>query len=108
MITKQQTPPSFTLVKTIRSHAGHGRYLSETAKNPIAWLANVQCEGIPSPYSYSPSRPVWLNEGTGQKVVIFETSHRCYQVFEISPQLLTFKTDDAATDWHIRFSRKSA
>ena len=90
-------------VRTIRSHAGHARWLAETDPRPVAWLARVQVEEIPSPYAYSPSVPIL--DWHGRAVVCFETHHRCYQVFEVPRELLRFKTDRAATDWHVRFSR---
>lgn len=106
MIAKHQTPTGFQLVKTIRSHSGHARYLAELSEEPIGWLATCQIEGIPAPYAYSPTVPIWANEEDGRKVIVKETSHRCYQVFALSPQLLRFNDEKKAEDWHIRFSRK--
>src|SRR3990167_2870792 len=93
---------SLKRVKKITSYAGHSRFLAECADEPVGYLARVQVEDIPSPYAYSPSKQI-LQWGD-KKVVIFETSHRTYEVFEVPAQLLRFKTDDEATDWHIRFS----
>lgn len=93
-------------IKTITSHVGLSRWLGETADEPIAWLARVQVEDIPSPYVYSPS--VQILDWNGKPVIYFETRHKRYEVFEVPANLLRFKTDDAATDWHVRFSRKAA
>ena len=92
-------------IKTITSYAGHARFcaeLTETGK----YLARVQCEDIPSPYRYSPS--IEINRYHGRDVVWFETRHRRYEVFEVPKELLRFPSDEAATDWHIRFSKHAA
>jgi hypothetical protein len=73
----------------------------------VGYLAECQLEGILSPYSYSASRMLF-RDLHDRKVIVRETSHRCYQVFEVSPQMLTFESDEAATEWHIRFSKKTA
>lgn len=92
-------------LKTIRSYTGHARWLAEIDETePAKYLARVQVEDIPSPYLYSPS--VLIMKWKGLSVVCFETSHKIYQVFEVPPELLRFDTDEKATDWHIRFSRK--
>jgi hypothetical protein len=89
---------SLTKIKTINSCAGYARWLSETSEEPIAYLARVQVEEIPSPYAYSPVKPVY--EWNGKRVISFETRHRHYEVYEVSPQLLSFKSDDEASDWN--------
>jgi hypothetical protein len=89
-------------IKTINSHSGLARWLSEIDETGT-WLARVQIEEIPSPYSYSPTTPVY--DWNGQKVVWFETRHKHYEIFALPAELLRFKTEDAAIDWHIRFSK---
>ena len=93
-------------IRREKSHAGHARILSECSDNPVAYLARVQVEEIPSPYAYSPSVCIWRYRDS-QNVVVFETSHKVYDVFEVPRELLRFKTEEQATDWHIRFCRKS-
>jgi hypothetical protein len=88
-------------LKTITSHTGHARWLAETSDDPTGYLARVQVEEIPSPYCYSAS--VAIHEWNGRQVVCFETRHKRYEVFEVPAELLRFKTDDEATDWHVRF-----
>jgi hypothetical protein len=88
-------------IKTIRSYAGHARFLAECAELPVAYLARVQVEEIPSPYAYSPT--VQILDHDGEAVVIFETNHKRYEVFAVPPQFLRFQTDQEAEDWHIRF-----
>lgn len=99
-------------IKQINSHVGHARFLAECDLDDdgdfivAGYLARVQVEEIPSPYAYSPSKEIWMHNG--RKVILFETRHRHYEVFEVPANMLTFKTDEAATDWHIRFSKRSA
>src|SRR5208337_1983014 len=93
------------LLKTMRSYAAHARWLAEIDESePMEYLARVQVEDIPSPYSYSPSNMIL--KWNGKSVVCFETSHKVYQVFEVPANMLRFDTDEKATDWHIRFSAK--
>jgi hypothetical protein len=91
-------------IKTIRSYNGLATWLAGVSDRPTVYLARVQCEEIPSPYAYSPSVRVlnWL----GRSVVYFETSHRRFEVFEVPANLLRFKSDQEATDWHIRFCKR--
>jgi hypothetical protein len=93
-------------IKTIVSYRGLSRWLSEVSDTPVAWLARVQVEEIPSPYAYSPS--VCVLDWNGRKVIYFETRHKHYEVFEVPAELLRFKSDQEATDWHVRFSRKAS
>jgi len=92
-------------IKRIRSHTGYARFLAETSEEPTGYLARVQIEEIPSPYRYSPT--VAIDEWNGKQVIHLETSHRCYDVFEVHPELLRFKTEDAAADWHVRYCKKA-
>lgn len=92
-------------IKTITSHVGLFRWLSEVETKPVAWLARVQCEHIPSPYASGPSKAIL--DWNGRSVVYFETRHKRYEVFEVPAELLRFKTDAEATDWHIRYCRKA-
>lgn len=95
---------SLKRLKTIRSYSGLAKWLAETSDEPHAFLARVQIEDIPSPYAYSPTKPIYKWEN--RDVIWFETSHRCYEIFEVHKELLRFNTDDKATDWHIQSVRK--
>lgn len=90
-------------LKTITSYSGLARWLAETADETVAWIARVQVEEIPSPYAYSPTKAIL--DWNGKQVIYFETSHKRYEVFEVPANLLRFKTDAEATDWHIRYSK---
>jgi hypothetical protein len=91
-------------IKTINSHVGLARWLSEVAEAPIGFLARVQTEPIKSPYAYSPS--VQILDWNGRSVIYFETAHKRYEIFEVPANLLRFATDQEATDWHIRFMKR--
>jgi hypothetical protein len=90
-------------IKRITSYTGHARWLAEV-DDTDTWLARVQVEGIPSPYRYSPT--VEILSWNGRAVVWFETRHKTYDVFEVPADLLRFKTQQEAEDWHVRYARK--
>lgn len=102
---------SLKLLKTIRSHAGHARFLAECDGHDserwedccFGYLPRCLAADIPSPYAYSASWPLY--RWNGKRVLVRETSHRCYQVFEVPATVKTFATDDAATEYHIRMTR---
>ena len=93
-------------IKIIKSHKGLAIWLSKTSDEPIGYLARCQVEEIPSPYAYSPSKPIYT--WGDKQVVWFETSHKHYEVFEVPAELLRFKTDEQATEWHMKYGIKAA
>lgn len=66
-------------IKTIRSHSGYFRFLGEVRDANVGFTKRIA--GVPSPYRYSPEDTVYLWKN--KQVFVRETSHRCYQVFEI-------------------------
>jgi hypothetical protein len=99
----------FRRVKTINSHSGLARFLAECDREGedlviVGYLAQVQRDSVPSYGSYSPATMLYRWEG--KRVFVSEVRHRRFEVYEVSAQMLTFKDDDAATDWHIRFRRQ--
>ncbi len=94
---------AFIRIRRDRSHTGHFRWLAG-AKPTGEYLARVQTESIPSPYAYSPS--VIVYDWQSIPCVCFETSHKVYDVFSIPTNLLRFKSDDEATDWHIKYGKR--
>lgn len=72
---------TLTRIKRIRSHAGHGRFLAECDEPPVGSIPRQ----IPTPYAFAPTHLVW-RWGT-RHVVIAETSHRCYDLFEVTGPL---------------------
>lgn len=67
-------------IKTITSHAGLARWLA-TVEDTEFLVDRKVFAGIPSPYAYSPVKPVYV--WNGKNVVWFETRHRRYEVFEV-------------------------
>ncbi len=90
-------------LKTITSYAGHARFLARV-EGTGEYLARCDVADISSPYRYSPSIEILEHQFDGKKVVIFETSHRRYEVFEVPAQMRRFTSDDAATDYHVRMA----
>lgn len=71
-------------IKVITGYAAHARFLAECEDeefliHPVGTIPRQS--QIPSPYRYSPTHDVlgW----NGRKVVIVETRHRRYEVFEV-------------------------
>lgn len=67
-------------LKVLTGYAAHFRFLSECDEEPVGETPNDPT--IPSPYCYSPTRVV--HRWRGQHVVVYETRHRRYEVYEIS------------------------
>lgn len=88
-------------IKRINSHAGRGRFLAETGDEPIGYIPRQTA--IPSPYAYSPTHAI--SDWNGKRVFIVETSHRYYDVFEVSAATEIYQTDEAATDAYISAKR---
>jgi hypothetical protein len=108
---EKRSASPFKLLKTIRSHVGHARWIAECDWTDdgedmvsLGFIARCQRANIPSPYAYSPSTE--LHRWNGKKVFLSETSHRCYQVFEVPANVKTFKTDEEATEYNIRMTRR--
>lgn len=78
--------------KTIRSHAGLARFMAalDARAEPVAYVARV--EGVPSPYSYSPTWPVYSLGG--KLLFVRETSHRVFDVFPVLPGQPLLDEDD--------------
>lgn len=84
------------LLKTVRSHAGIGRVRAEFSK-PIGFIPRVK--SIPSPYASSPTDVVY--EWKKTKVIVRETSHKVYQLFEVPVTETIYQDEEDATRVHI-------
>ena len=87
-------------IKRIHSHTGHAQFLFECAGDedgatPIGYLPRQ--DDIPSPYAYSPTHIVYDHAGP---VIIVETAHKVYDVFEVCPDLV-FGTDEMAEHFYL-------
>jgi hypothetical protein len=76
---------TLTRVRRIRSHTGHARFIAECDEHEVGEIERR--EDIPSPYAYSPKWPVYRHPKWGN-VVIRETSHRCFDVFQVPKHLI--------------------
>lgn len=72
-------PVAYRRIKTIRSHAGLGRFMAECSEEPVAEVPRIS--NIRSPYAFGPTHPAW--DWKGRKVIVVETAHRQYEVFEV-------------------------
>lgn len=70
-------------VRVLSGYSAHARFLAETGEG---YLGEIPREaGIPSPYRYSPTHVVL--DWNGVPVIIVETKHRRYEVFEVTGQI---------------------
>ena len=75
-------------VKRITSHAGYARFLAECEETTYSLPRQTD---IPSPYAYSPEWDVYRHQE--QYVIIRETMHKRYDVFDVPVMLLTPRQD---------------
>ena len=80
-----------TRIKVLTGYTAHARFLAECSEEPIGYVATESL--IPSPYAYSPTRSVWNWSGT--PIVIYETRHRRYEVFEVDGPVTTEEQAEA-------------
>lgn len=80
---------------TIRSHSGLARFMAglENDGKIVGYIARQAM--IPSPYAYSPVHNVY--ECGGRNVIIVETKHRNYEVFEVLAGEKIAKTEEELT-----------
>jgi hypothetical protein len=68
-------------IKRIRSYSEHARFLATVNDNNFE-LSIARDPSIRTPYSYSPSWTVYT-DSQGRNVVLLETAHRQYDVFQL-------------------------
>jgi hypothetical protein len=69
-------------IKKINSHVGLARFLSDVNLEVKREIPREMFPPIPSPYCYSPTYTTWeMNDG--REIFWVETSHKCYEVFQI-------------------------
>lgn len=92
--TRRATPSTLTYslkrLKVLRGYAAHARFNVEIDETPIGSIPRVK--DIPSPYTFSPTDIVWTWKGT--RIIIRETRHRCYEVFEIPASMTLDPVDN--------------
>jgi hypothetical protein len=94
----EENPMAFRCIKTIRSHAGHARFLAECEQDGENGYAIVglipRVTDIRSPYAYSPTDHVM--RWNGSNVICRETAHKVYQIFEVPAHERLTDEDTAA------------
>lgn len=80
----------FKRVKRLTSHTGHAQFLAETTD--VGFIARVR--EIPSPYRSSPTHSVM--DWKGRKVILVETNHRRFDIFEVPNTVTIHATSDKA------------
>jgi hypothetical protein len=69
-------------IKRITSHVGVARFYAEALMTGVI----PRQADIPSPYSYSPTWNVF--EWKGKNVIVRETAHKQYDVFEVPAEMI--------------------
>jgi len=82
-------------LKVFNSHSGHAGYCAEASKQ----LGYIERPDIPSPYAYSPSKPVF--EWHDKPTICVETRHRRFEVFLVPPYTKIWRTDKLATESYL-------
>jgi hypothetical protein len=78
-------------IKRIKSHVGHFRFLAECEnEGQLSGFIERQ-KDIPSPYAYSPTHGVFVYRG--KNVILVETAHKTFDVFEV-PASIEIKAED--------------
>jgi hypothetical protein len=65
-------------IKVLTGYAAHARWMSEVGEEMVG---EIPRQNVPSPYAYSPTHTVW--NWNGKNVIVVETQHRRYEVFEV-------------------------
>ena len=86
MSTKTTIYP-LPLLKTVTGYAAHARLLAELDQDDELtglpdYVRDIPRQEIPSPYAYSATHNVYRHKG--REVIIVETEHRKYRMFDAS------------------------
>ncbi len=71
-------------IKRITSHVGVCRFHADCSLEPVGVIQRQA--DIPSPYAYSPEWAVWAWQG--KTVILRETAHKQYDVFEVPAEMI--------------------
>lgn len=85
-------------IKTITSHAGYARFLELCLSAGRGFVARRHVPANDR-YSYGPTKAV-LEMKDGRLVIIVETSHKHYEVWQV-PQSLVRQTESEAAEEHL-------
>jgi len=90
-----------TRLKKITSHTGVSRFFVSCEE--VGWIPNGP--DVPrAAFSYGPTVRVYRDK-RGRLVVVRETSHKVYGVFQVPSDVAIFKTDRLATEAFIKAGR---
>jgi hypothetical protein len=82
-------------IKRITSYVGHARFLSECDDADWGWIPAQK--DIPSPYA---SQSQWDVYGwNGKPVLVRETAHKQYDVFEVPEQMIRTLHDEQESNY---------
>lgn len=84
------------VLRTERSHTGHAGMIATVSDEPAGYIRRADVASVPSPYAYSPVKPVFRRAPDGKVVFIAETTHRCYKMFEVPSTVKVYATEDEA------------
>jgi hypothetical protein len=87
---------AFRVLRTERSHTGHARMIATVGEEPVGYIRRSDAADIPSPYAYSAVWNVYRRESDGKQVLIKETSHRCFKMYEVPASVTVYLTEDEA------------
>lgn len=97
---------TLTCIRTVRGYTAHARLVAECSSAPVGWLARCQCADIITPYRSGPTVAVYARGD--RHVIIMETAHALYKVFDVPLTMLRFPNEQQAEDHHIRSLRTKA
>lgn len=69
-------------LRVLTGYAAHARFNAEIAESDFYAYEIARIPSIPSPYAYSPTHTVSLWRGV--PIIIVETKHRRYEVFDVT------------------------
>ena len=86
-------PNDLVRVRVLYGYAAHARFLAETDDAaPLRWIKRA----INEPYAFGPTHGVY--DWGGRPVIIVETRHRRYEVYEIVDGPIFNTEEEAETD----------
>ena len=68
-------------LRIVRSHKGIAKIMAEFDANPIGEINRI----ITTPYASGPTHKIW--NWKGRSVIVAETDHKVYRVFEVDQRI---------------------
>lgn len=94
-----------TRIKRIVGYQAYARFLAECDDTNRGYLPRQA--DIPSPYRYSPCESIlgWRSPRGYRSVIVKETGHRRYDVFEVPDTMTRFACSEGATQAYLHPTR---